>query len=460
MKSVPTSASEPFSAVAFAVSGFSPPTVIVWSSVARQVVMEVELVARRRHEHRAARGGVAGGAVEGGRVRVGAEAHAHHARPAVGRIDDRLGEPARLVEDVVRGAHRQDRGSGGDARHAPAVVGGGAQHTGDVRAVACAVSDRGSGRARRSRSRASRPRSRCGRRRLGWSAGRGPRPSVPVSPGLASQRPARSAWSRSTPTSMSAIETPAPVVSGQARSAEIPRSNPLAGLARSHCSLVALGGGWRRRAGRWAGSPGRPPGRLAGRRRARPPRAPLPAGERISRLPGSTSARQSIVAAPGKLSRRRNGRVVGASPRASGGGRARSASGCRTARTARCLPVPSAPRRGTRPGSRASGRRRARRPTAARSSCRSGGEARNRRLRRGMPISVNGCATGTVQVATPGVGGQIGGRCSRGRCGSRPRRGRWRPRAGSASGDDDLARAREVERQLPRRQPPPAAGSR
>ncbi len=100
--------------------------------------MEAELVARRRDEHRAARGGVARGAVERGRVGVGAEAHAHHPRATIGRIDDRLRQAARLVQDVVRGADRQDRGAGGDARNAGAVVRGGAQHSGHIRPVGVA----------------------------------------------------------------------------------------------------------------------------------------------------------------------------------------------------------------------------------------------------------------------------------------------------------------------------------
>ena len=99
---------------------------------ARQVVVEAELVARRCHEHGSAAGGVAGGAVERCGVRVGAQAHAHHGRPAVGRVGDRLGQPARLVEDVVRRANRQDRRAGGHAGDAPSVVGTRPQHAGDL----------------------------------------------------------------------------------------------------------------------------------------------------------------------------------------------------------------------------------------------------------------------------------------------------------------------------------------
>jgi hypothetical protein len=52
---------------------------------------------------------------------------------------------------------------------------------------------------------------------------------------------------------------PAPVVSGQARSAEMPRSNPAPGLARSHCSFVAFGSGLALK----SGSLGGPCGKLA-----------------------------------------------------------------------------------------------------------------------------------------------------------------------------------------------------
>ena len=185
MKSVPTSASEPFSAVVFAVSGLSPPTVIVWSSAAGQVVVEVELVARRRHQHRAA-----------ARWR---SAPRGRARPSWSRRRGSCSSPPRRGRPRRRSPRRAGPtgagccprcGAAGSPRPGAtpampdAVVGGGAQHAGDVGAVVVARVRADVGvAARRSRSRASRPRSRCGRRRRRWSAGRARGGRCPSRPG-------------------------------------------------------------------------------------------------------------------------------------------------------------------------------------------------------------------------------------------------------------------------------------
>jgi hypothetical protein len=100
------------------------------------VVMEVELVARGdRHDH-AAVVGIGHGAPQLGVERDGAQAHADHRSAAVGGVDDRLGEPSPVVQDVVGAAHRQDARARSDAGDPDAVVGGRAQDTGDVGAVA------------------------------------------------------------------------------------------------------------------------------------------------------------------------------------------------------------------------------------------------------------------------------------------------------------------------------------
>jgi hypothetical protein len=58
----------------------------------RELVVEMELVPHRRHQNRAPPLGVGHRAVEAAGHRVGAEAHAHDARAAVGGVDDPLGE--------------------------------------------------------------------------------------------------------------------------------------------------------------------------------------------------------------------------------------------------------------------------------------------------------------------------------------------------------------------------------
>ena len=99
------------------------------------VVVEVELVARGHRHHHAVTVRVADRPPQRRAEGVRPQAHADHARPVVGRVDDSLGHPHALVQDVVRGPQRHDPRGGGDARYADAVVRGGSEHAGHVGAV-------------------------------------------------------------------------------------------------------------------------------------------------------------------------------------------------------------------------------------------------------------------------------------------------------------------------------------
>ena len=137
------------------------------------------------------------------------------------------------------------------------------------------------------------------------------------------KRPFRSGWSVSTPTSMSAITTPFPVESAQARSTEIPRS-----LVRSHCSWRELGSGLASKSGSFGGSCGNAASAVAGTSAAS-----ASAGEDAPH----SRARERQLGVVRRWSRRgscRAGRRSSRrpSPRAAARAPSRSASGSRTGR--------------------------------------------------------------------------------------------------------------------------------